>query len=319
MNVSARRTGFTLIELLVVIAIIAILIALLVPAVQKVREASARTQCTNNLKQIGLGFHNFESTHKAFPAMDLGDCWPTWAAILLPYIDQEPLYKNWDLAKRYFNQLPSAGADLAIYHCPSRSQAGASGSVGESRTFSNGTGTGPIGWGDYAMCAGTDNNGLANLWNGAAYRAFYPDKGTYLNSAQTDLFEIWPGWRYMRKVAHFTDGVSNSLAFGERYYRPGTNGGVIFNGDLQTQYVRWAGHFGTQDPVTQRWTTEYALITDPNYTASDWNTRFAASHHPGIGMFALADGSVRPLAGTINLETLHRLSMINDGLPVPDF
>ena len=144
-----RVMGFTLIELLVVIAIIGVLIGLLVPAVQKVREAANRITCTNNRKEIGLAFHNFHDSQNAFPSCDLGDNWPTWAVLIMPYIEQEALFKKWVVAARYYNQSPDAGADLPGYHCPSRSTAGTSGTTGESRSIGGVNRTGPHGWSDY--------------------------------------------------------------------------------------------------------------------------------------------------------------------------
>src|SRR5690242_8140908 len=108
-SLSRKRTAFTLIELLVVIAIIAILIALLVPAVQKVREAASRTQCINNLKQIGVALHGFHDANKRLPPGSANDMAPfgtnggaqwgsSWMVYILPYIDQGPLYSKWDFA-----------------------------------------------------------------------------------------------------------------------------------------------------------------------------------------------------------------------------
>jgi prepilin-type N-terminal cleavage/methylation domain-containing protein len=125
-QVNARRArGFTLIELLVVIAIIAILISLLLPAVQQAREAARRSQCRNNMKQIGLAMHNYESTHGVFPSGRLerpGDTkWVSWGVMILPYVDQAPLYNQYNQNLRWNAPGNAAvtGTTLSVYLCPS--------------------------------------------------------------------------------------------------------------------------------------------------------------------------------------------------------
>src|SRR5437016_4623189 len=95
------RFAFTLVELLVVIAIVGVLIALLVPAVQKVREAAARTTCINNLKQIGLAFHMYEHDQKRLPPNRISDLHASWAVLILPYLEQENVYRLWNLPNTY--------------------------------------------------------------------------------------------------------------------------------------------------------------------------------------------------------------------------
>jgi prepilin-type N-terminal cleavage/methylation domain-containing protein len=118
------RRAFTLIELLVVIAIISVLMGLLLPAVQKAREAASRAQCANHLKQIGLALHHYENVHGKLPPSRLGganDALATWAVLILPFVEQENLYRQWNVAGTYYQQnAPARTTPVKIYFCPSR-------------------------------------------------------------------------------------------------------------------------------------------------------------------------------------------------------
>jgi prepilin-type N-terminal cleavage/methylation domain-containing protein len=315
---STRRQGFTLIELLVVIAIIAILIGLLVPAVQKVREAAARIQCENNLKQIGLAAHNFESTYKRLPPGYLGPANPTTTtapvvngvqnvgvmAFLLPYIEQGPLWNQLTAVagNPYFSTqtvdtywirnaalVAASRNQIPIYLCPTDSN-GPSATLAISRihTWFNLTppppNTGPV----LDLTAGVigvtpDSIGRTNYLGVAGYfgTGFSGFRGIF-----TDRSAV--------KITTILDGTSNTLMFGETV------------GDTsQSICYTWMG--GGVLP------TGFGIPTDP--TQGSW-AQFS-SYHTGIVQFCFADGSVRPLRAGLtaapDYNTYVYISGYNDG------
>jgi prepilin-type N-terminal cleavage/methylation domain-containing protein len=159
-SLSRRRPGgFTLTELLVVLAIIALLMGLLLPAVQKAREAAARAACANNLKQITLAVHHYELTNGQLPPRCVGDNGASWMVLILPYIEQDNLYRRWDLWRPYYDQSDVARlTPVSIYFCPSRrSSQTAFSSLSGDQLWRGGDNYGPQVSGalsDYAACLG---------------------------------------------------------------------------------------------------------------------------------------------------------------------
>ena len=225
-----RKSGFTLIELLVVIAIIAILIALLVPAVQKVREAAARIQCTNNLKQIGLACHNYESAIKSFPpgfrGQSIGgapysmDLWGP-LAMLTPYLDQTPVYNSINLALPLW--VSSAGtpydnpfqvtfsAPTAVmtvvpaFTCPSDTQQ----SVCQPPNDTTYGMPQPLAPTNYAFCQGTGLTTGQTGWLGSPFNA----DGVFYAQIAT-------------KIVQISDGTSNTVGASERILGTGSEMGT---------------------------------------------------------------------------------------------
>ncbi|QDT65135.1 DUF1559 domain-containing protein [Calycomorphotria hydatis] len=289
---AGHRYGFTLIELLVVIAIIATLVALLLPAVQQAREAARRSQCQNNLKQIGIAFHNYHDAHRTLPPMvvvnesdsaygfhsnavaypPLGDAVEDWAwsAFLLPFVEQAALYQKLgisdgdkSLEDQYNATAPNRFIDeyISTYRCPSDTGPKLGGLAG---TVSNLNSAG--------MNYSVFNHHARFQFDSNADGAFYPNSKT--------------------RFRDVTDGLSNTLCAGEHAYE-------LFNVKL---YLKtWAGcRYGAgancidEVALTGRWP-----INDISGGISDL-VEILSSNHTGGAQVLLLDGSVRFLSENID-------------------
>ncbi|MDB5385377.1 MAG: hypothetical protein JWM11_1023 [Planctomycetaceae bacterium] len=312
-NRTAKR-GFTLIELLVVIAIIAVLIALLLPAVQQAREAARRSQCKNNLKQIGLALHNYLDSNKVFPwgcvsgnnAGSYGFCGQVmnWRFSILPYIDQAPLYATLSpLDRRGYTCSPDNTATwltnpaqlqvIPAYICPSES-------VGP-MTSANQNG------GDTACpttSAMTSYQGVCAAGSSAPY-GYYGGDVSGLN-ADVGMMSHAPTKLDTAKV---TDGTSNTVFVGERTgnkAKPGCGSGE------GTNYMCWMGQFGSVGSLPQYGIN---LLCRNSYTSG---LGFGSMHVGGCH-FVMVDGSVRFISENISNVTLTALSTRASGEVVGEF
>lgn len=342
--------GFTLIELLVVIAIIAILIALLLPAVQQAREAARRTQCRNNLKQIGLALHNYHDSFSVFPMgySDVlagnternGSGW-SWATFILPYMDQAPLYNQFNFSTTpYANTLGSTpiqnqnlmATALTAFSCPSDVKPATAANNGGAANVAAGQGVAAIATTSYAGSRGSFN-GAHCTENAASNPQITVD-------ARNNGLLIVNGKRSMRDI---TDGSSNVFAVGEVRWIPLITdiNGVVNVGSVR-QFVYGNVTTGGGPNCTNNGANNngpdlhlraaHQKLNGPPLDASNQHRNFHSTHVGGAH-FLFGDGTVRFLsenidntatgysASTVNgpYGTYQRLGGINDGQVVGEF
>jgi len=295
---SCGNQGFTLIELLVVIAIIAILIGLLLPAVQKVREAAARSKCSNNLKQLGLAMHNYHDVNGKFPYLRSGGGQNrhSWVLLLTPYIEQDNIYRVMSTPITGVNQtdgfnnltstdpqiVAARSAGVSVLLCPSRRGVGQLTPIDPGNLTVTGQ---PL---DYAASTGDTN--------------VVPTTGvfTFDNGSFAQLKEKG------RRIANITDGTSNTIMIGEKHipqdrlYDPNLDA-VAYSAGIQNSYHRRGG---------ASWPLAQSITTPINAQFGSW--------HTGLVQFVLADGSVRGLRTSVPGTVLGFLTNISDGNVIPN-
>lgn len=297
-----RKRAFTLVELLVVIAVIGILVALLLPAVQAAREAARRTQCSNNLKQIGIALHNHHDTFKTLPPSAAGCCYGTWQVLLLRFVEQQSafeLYQDWgNTTGVRYSGAPNTMVTtqrFEVFTCPSDIPNSPVGGM----TNHN-----------YAVNIGnTSYNQVANL-NGVIFQGA-PFAWANLN---VEISKRTEG----QSLASITDGVSNTLMVGEVLQGQGSDlRGFTWWGDASG----FSTYLAPNSPLPDRIYTLAYCNNQPSQNlpcaASDSSgnpSMFASrSRHPGGVQVALCDASARFIAETIDLNVWRALSTSRGG------
>jgi uncharacterized protein DUF1559 len=274
---------------------------LLLPAVQRVREAANRATCSNNLHQIGLAITMYHDLYGKLPPTRLSDRHATWAVLILPYLEQGNLYSQWNLANYYYDQSDVARlTPVQNYFCPSRRAAQSAPGHSITGDQDDDIGPGVLGpftpgaLGDYAVCTGTDNcDGCdcdGNAFNGA-FRAIINQYGQSL------------GWISYTDI---TDGLSNTFFAGDKHVLIGYFGcGILdcslYNGDYWMCSSRSAG-------------PNYPLAQKPTDPVIGFG-----GYHMTICQFLFGDASVRSVANSTNPNVLALLANISDGTAIPDY
>lgn len=299
------RRAFTLVELLVVIAIIGVLVALLLPAVQAAREAARRTQCSNHLKQLGLGIHNYHDTVNRMP---FASGWSiartgTWAAFILPQIEQQNLYQKFDfnVAMNHANNTAAVTTVVKVFICPSDPKANKP--IMTNRQPDQDCPTTVMGlWYPVSMgpthpdscpfCPNTTpgpGNWCCQGWN----LGTQPGGGSGPDSS-VGMFGRYPtGYRF----GEVTDGLSNTLMMGETIPSH-----CMFNGAFLPNY-----------PVLPTTIPLHVMETDNGVRGTWFRTCGFKSYHPGGVGFCLGDGSVKFFPRTIDFRLYNELGTKSGG------